>query len=403
VPLSLLLTHLRQRLGLNPDALSPSALPSAVGRRMRESGEVNLAAYAARAVATAEEFQELVHELVVPETWFLRGGELFFHLADHLRAAAPRPARALSVPCSTGEEPYSLALAVCERGVPRTAWTVDAVDVSLRGLAVARAGRYGDFSFRQVDPALRARYFRAVGGQWEVRADLREPVRFRPGNLVAPDFLAGEAPYDVILCRNLFIYLHPEARRLALANLERLLRPDGVLCMGHAEPLDTTDGRFRRWGPHGFFFYRRDAGGGRARVDAPAAPAPRPRSLPPPLPAHRAPAPAPPVPAAVPADLLAQARDRADEGKLDEAVGLCQESLARSGPSADGYSLLGVLRQAREEAGEARACLEKALYLRPDHEEALTHLMLLYRQQGNEAGAERLRRRLGRAGGRREP
>jgi chemotaxis protein methyltransferase WspC len=402
VPLTLLLTHLRQRLGLNPDSLSPSALPSAVGRRMRASGEANLAAYAARAVASPDEFQELVDELVVPETWFLRGGELFFHLADHLRAAAPRPARALSVPCSTGEEPYSLALALCERGGGGAAWTIDAVDVSLRGLAVARAGRYGEFSFRQVDPALRAHYFRAVGGQWEVRADLREPVRFRPGNLVEPDFLAGEAPYDVILCRNLFIYLHPEARRQALANLERLLRPDGVLCMGHAEPLDTTDGRFRRWGPHGFFFYRRGPGG--ARADAPAAPTLPPRSLAPPRPAPPRPAPVPVLPPAgpAPADLLAQARGRADEGKLDEAVGLCQEALARSGPSADGYSLLGVLRQAREEADEARACLEKALYLRPDHEEALTHLMLLYRQQGNETGAERLRHRLGRAG-RREP
>jgi chemotaxis protein methyltransferase WspC len=96
--------------------------------------------------------------------------------------------------------------------------------------------------------------------------------------------------------------------------------------------------------------------------------------------------------------VLAQARSQADAGQLGEALALCQAQLAGGGVSANLYSLLGVIHEARHEPAEALRCFRKALYLRPDHREALMHLMLLCQQQGNIAQAELLRRRLERLG-----
>src|SRR5262249_14209628 len=247
---------------------------------------------------------------------------------------------------------------------------------------------------------LRRRSFPAGAGGWDLGPALRSRVRFRQGNLLDPGFLSGEKPYDLIFCRNLLIYLHPAARRQALDRVERLLAPEGWLCTGHAEPLEFVDPRFTRAGPAGSFLYRRAA----------APPEPAPVAAPPPRPAAAAvvltsarpeaapapPAPPPDVPAA-PVDLLARARQQADSGQLGEALAACQLHLARSGPSADAFSLLGVIHQARRERDDAVRCYQRALYLEPGHRDALTHLMLLCRERGDHAQAERLRRRLNRS------
>ncbi len=402
MPLNLLLNLVRERLGLNPESLSPSVIPSAAETRMRELGLDDLSAYAALALESAAQFQALVEHIVVAETWFFRGGELFNDLAGRLQElslTAHRSARVLSVPCSTGEEPYSLAMALVERGVASKHWHVDAVDVSERQLAKARAGRYGELSFRQIVPGLRKRHFEPVGRLWQLRADVRDTVHFRVANVVDPIFLHSEQPYDLILCRNLFIYLHATARAQALENLHRLLLPEGLLCVGHAEPLDAGERRFQRIECPGAFLYRR-----RTASPRPAArPTPFLQSVLPPLP-PRVSASAPAA-AAAPvgvsasgpanhANALAEARRFADAGVLSEALAVGEALLQESGPSAEVYGLLGLVHQARREPDEARRCFEKALYLRADDEVALTHLMLLYRQQGETARANLLENRL---------
>ena len=176
--------------------------------------------YAARLTADPSEFQGLADDLTVPETWFFRGGEVFPFLARHVASAsrllpAGQRFRILSVPCSTGEEPYSLALALLESGVASTSWQIEAVDLSPRHIERVGCGVFGEFSFRQTDPKLRQRYFRSTAAGWELDPGVSTLVRFRQGNLLAPLFLGGEEPFDLIFCRNLFIYLHATARRRA--------------------------------------------------------------------------------------------------------------------------------------------------------------------------------------------
>jgi chemotaxis protein methyltransferase WspC len=99
--------------------------------------------------------------------------------------------------------------------------------------------------------------------------------------------------------------------------------------------------------------------------------------------------------------LLSRARNQADAGRLTEALSLCRSAQEQFGPSADLYSLTGVIHQARHERPEAMASFRKALYLEPDHAEALTHLMLLHQEQGENDQADRIRRRLQRLSARR--
>jgi chemotaxis protein methyltransferase WspC len=438
--LDTVLDLLRARIGLDPDSLGPAAFRAAVAARMRDLGLTDPAAYAGVVLAGGEECDALADEIVVPETWFFRGGaKLFADLARHLRdtlAAEPpdRTFRALSVPCSTGEEPYSLAIALTEAGIPPGRWTIDGIDLSRRSLERAGRGWYRESAFREGEPRHRHPYFRPVEGGWEIVPSLRGAVRFRRGNLVEPRALADEGPFDLVMCRNLLIYLHPAARAQVLATLDRLLAPCGLLCTGHAEPLSLLDRRFRPTGPPGFFLYRRDDGGsaqcpglapGRltpastperlVSVDAPGLPRGDSRSgLPGPGSNNREAPRAcpgapnvggnlPPVetnvtnPGASPGHPLAEARTLADAGKLDEALASCRAHLGAAGPSAELYSLLGAIHHARHERAEAANCFRKALYLDPAHAGALTHLMLLSEEDGDTAAADRLRRRLARA------
>jgi chemotaxis protein methyltransferase WspC len=374
---------------------------------MRALGLNTPEAYAVRLAGDMEEFQLLLTDVAVPETWFFRGGDVFTYLGQHVadvlqQRGWEKSYRILSVPCSTGEEPYSLAIALLEAGVTPASCQIEAVDVCSGHLEKARRARFGSFSFRQIPPMVQERYFQPVEGGWELDSGIRSRVRFRQGNLLDPLFLAGEESFDLILCRNLFIYLTPEARRQALNTIERLLAAEGWLCTGHADPLDLPDPAFTRIGPEGYFLYRRAEGkvvrwcGGEVLKDKQLRNATSRQHATTPPPHHRVAAPAT-MESSRPVDLLEQARRQADNGQLVDALASCQEALTQLGPSADLYSLMGVIHQARQENDEAVRCYRRALYLEREHPEALRHLMVLSQGRGDGAQAERLRRRLERA------
>jgi chemotaxis protein methyltransferase WspC len=112
---------LEQRIGLDPTSLGASVLPAAVSDEMRTFGLTDAAAYSNRVRSDPGAFAALVERLVVPETWFFRGAGLFEELARNVtRFDGGRPFRALSVPCSSGEEPYSLAIALLDAECPRS-------------------------------------------------------------------------------------------------------------------------------------------------------------------------------------------------------------------------------------------------------------------------------------------
>ncbi len=381
----------RDRLGLDPAALGTSVLDRVIEVRMKARGITEPSLYAARLMTESAERDALAADLVVPETWFFRGSHALFDrfAAFVLRCAqnARGPVRILSAPCSTGEEPYSLALAFHNHLTGPIAYTIDAIDLSERNLGRAAEARYPSSAFREPGPDPRPAYFRKTGDVWELFPHIRSKVRFLVGNLADPLLLAGERPYDLILCRNAFIYLTPDAKQRAMMNFDRLLALHGWLCVTPAEAERLPPGRFVPEGPNMFGIYRR------VEVD----------TL---LPATRIEQPLPietpaPVPRAPQRDTngLTVARRLADIGRLTDARAECESFLRVHPTSADALALLGVIHLATGNEDAAFTALGKALYLAPDHPEALSHMIGLCDRRGNSGRAAALRKRLARSEG----
>ena len=178
------------------------------------------------------------------ETYFFRETHQFELLINHViperRAALQtRPLRVLSAGCSSGEEPYSLAIALHNAGLPLTgvSWEIDACDLNPDRIARAREALYAESSLRACDADARRRYFTEEAGGLRLKERYRTGVRFFPANLLAPNGTLGWAVYDVIFCRNLLIYFSESAFDAAIGLFARSLAPGGYLFLGHSESL----------------------------------------------------------------------------------------------------------------------------------------------------------------------
>ncbi|MCG6553101.1 MAG: tetratricopeptide repeat protein [Candidatus Magnetominusculus sp. LBB02] len=193
-----------------------------------------------------KEWKELCQIITTGESFFFRDkGQ--FHLIRYtiLKAIieANRDAKSLriwSAGCSTGEEPYSLAITVMELLPEINLWNVSIIgtDINEDAIEKARKGQYSDWSFRMVDPGTIAAYFKRRKGMYELDERVRRMVVFRQGNLIRdafPDAASGICDIDLILCRNVFIYFQPDNIALALGKLSRTLNKGGYLITGHAE------------------------------------------------------------------------------------------------------------------------------------------------------------------------
>lgn len=402
---------LAQHIGLDAESVGHDLIARAVRERQKSSGAEGPDAYLALLGSSPAELQALVEAVVVSETWFFRDAEAFATLAREATGpwlvANPSPTlRVLSLPCATGEEPYSIAMALLDAGFPSARLEIEGADVSEQALVRARRGVYGNNSFRANDVSFRERHFEPVPLGHRLRDDVRAVVSFRVANLLDADITLGVGRYAAVFCRNVLIYLDRAGQRRALDVLTRLLAAGGLLFVGPSEtsllprdfvplnvPLAFGFRKAARRAPsQAARLVQRDA-----RPLAPPAPPAPPRQTP------NARRPASPSPSPTSARSAPEPRTAdehlelvarlADRGELGEADRRCADHERRYGSSPRLFYLMGLLREARGELDQAAACHKKALYLEPQHEEALTHLALLLDKQGDAAGAERLRQR----------
>lgn len=397
---------LKERIGLDAESVGEAVIGRAIRQRSAKVADGNAERYWERLQASAEEVQALIEAVIVPETWFFRYPESFAALAQlatrrMLELAGSRPLRLLSLPCSTGEEPYSIVMALLDAGLAPSAFQVDALDVSRSVLERAEEGRYGRNSFRGVDLGFRDRYFSGSEGELQISEAVRAKVQFRAGNLLAPSLLASEAPYDYVFCRNLLIYFDRPTQERVVEVLRRLAREDGVLFIGPAEASLLSRQGLRPLGVAQSFAFPLDS---QAPVERPAFVPPPPRSVPPPpvKPSMASPRPRYPKPE-VPAARVEPARSSLEEvarlansGQAAEARQRCEALLAEQGPNAEAFYWLGLLSDAEGQGAQAQGFYRKALYLQPDHQESLLHLAALLAAQGDREGARRLQERAAR-------
>ncbi|WP_309087469.1 protein-glutamate O-methyltransferase CheR [Phenylobacterium sp.] len=363
------------------------------------------------------EWAALEAELTIGETYFFRYPEQFEALRKTIlpdileRCAATRRIRIWSAGCATGAEAYSVAILLHEMlGEALSQWRINILgtDINDDFLSAAREAQFSRWAIRSLDAEQRKAWFTESGSLWQLKAPYRSMVRFQRGNLL--DLLGPSPPlelvdFDLILCRNVLIYFHPQKMVEVCAALVGRLKAEGWLLVGHAEP----NPEFARFAAAvalpGTVAYRPPG----AAVTEESTPSPAPWSpAPVPTPAELvlqplslipAPRPAPtaaPAPLVLPTPeppsasaeaLLAEVRRRADVGDFRGAELACREALQARPEDPVLHFYSGLVEQALGRLGAAEDALRRAAYLDPHFVMAQYHLGLVRMARGRrEAG-----------------
>lgn len=401
--------YLQERIGLDVESVGVAMVERALSQRCVAIQAANLDDYWVRLQQSPDEQQALIEAVIVPETWFFRYPESFSALVGlaHKRLAelaGERPLRLLSLPCSTGEEPYSLAMALLDAGLSPLDFHIDGIDISPTSVAKGVKGSYGRNSFRGSELSFRERHFHVCDDGHQLDQRVRRQVSLSVGNVLDPALASRNGQYDFVFCRNLLIYFDLATQQRVFEVLKRLAQPQGVLFIGPAEGSLLARLGMRPLGIAQSFAYVRQA------ADAPPAPAlpikpvaqPVTPSRPTPIPAWpvraTGPAPAPVQPRESESELLAVIARQANAGDSSQARASCQRYLRQFAPTAQVYYWLGLLSDTEGDAQQALTHYRKALYLEPQHPEALLHLATLLAAQGDDVGARRLQERAARVG-----
>ncbi len=373
-------------------------LAERLARRLAQVGLLECASYLALLAAPGTtELDALIEDLTIGETFFFRHRELFDALRDVVlpdlveRNRASRQLRIWSAGCSTGAEPYSLAI-LCRRdlGALLAGWDVRIVgtDINRRFLSRAQAAEFDDWALRATPDEVRRACFLPRGKTWELRPEYRAGVSFQYHNLVTDHFpsrVNDLFAFDLILCRNVTIYFNAAIVRRIIGHFHASLVDGGWLLVGHSEPNMELFQEFRAVNAPGAVLYQKQ----------PVSPAPV--ALWQPAPAwsapsftwaEPAPAPAMPPPTA-PSQDVAAIRTLADQGAWEEAARRCAEALAADRLNPLVYFYHGLVLQQLGRHTDAEQALRGALYL--DRGFVLAHycLGLLLQKQGERVRAER--------------
>ena len=414
---ALIESFLEKKIGLSAEAIGSEVIVRAVRLRMADLGLADVVAYYDCLAASENEQATLIEAVVIPETWFFRNKRAFDFLANYvtgtwLKENSGRLLRALTIPCSTGEEAYSIAMCLMDAGIENDRFHIDGVDISERALAWARTAVYAKGSFRGEDLSFRKRYFDPEGDTFRLHEDVRKTVRFLKENVLNDHLLLDQEPYDIIFCRNLLIYLSPRAKEKTLEVICRLLSDSGILFLGHAEREPAVRRGMVAIPELGVFACRKELkkqvrplqtgaqhGPCQKRFEKvesclqPTRPAP---------PVNSAKVAASAIPErvpdngggdAVPRDLFDEAQRLADKGSLCSALDLCRSFLNDHPTHAGVHFLMGLIYEALDSAEKAEESFNKAIYLDPNHSEALNHLSFIIESRGDTTQAAHLRER----------
>lgn len=235
---------IHQRAGISLHEGKHTMVYSRLSRRLRDTGHSSFHDYLGWLESgDGPEWQEFVNALTTNLTAFFREQHHFEVLAAQLRT---RPSGPWSIWCnaaSTGEEPYSIVMTVLESLDARAAFRLVASDIDTRVLAAAARGVYRQDGLKGLSPTRLQRFFlRGKGGNAglaRVRPELRRPIDFLRVNLARGDWPFHE-PFDAVFCRNVMIYFDAQTQRRVLERIHRVLKPGGLLFVGHAETFSDS-------------------------------------------------------------------------------------------------------------------------------------------------------------------
>lgn len=400
-----------------------------LSERLAALGIRDCASYLER-LQSPKEMEELIADLTIGETYFFRYKEQFEALRDIVlpqaieRNQARKRLRIWSAGCSTGPEPYTVAIILKQRfGHRIDGWDVSIIgtDINQRFLARAREGLYEEWAFRATPDAMRNACFIKEGKRWRIAPEYRELVTFQFHNLVddpIPSPAHGLVDVDVILCRNVVIYFTAETFRHILGCFRETLSDNGWLVVGHSELNTELFRAFRTVDAPGAVLYQKSDQppdqpasplglAALASAAEPYPPVPILSQLPPLVPLFPAAAMEPPilpglpdlplavspandsVPGEPPESPLAELTRLADQGAWVEAMRVCRRLLEDDPLDAIVHLHHGLLLEHMHQPPQAEEAFRRAVYL--DRTLALAHYHLgrLAADQGNRAEAAR--------------
>jgi chemotaxis protein methyltransferase CheR len=223
--------------------------------RIAATGAMNFRDYFInlRFQASSDELQQLVNVMTVNETYFFREEYQLKCLVNHMLEDVVRrkrdnsPIRIWSMPSSSGEEPYSIALYLLEYWKGIRDWDVELIasDIDTAILERARRGIYSPRSVHNLPPTVLGKYFQPqAGGDYRINDDLRQSVEFSRVNLMSAADVRPYRGFDIIFCRNLLIYFDDLSRRQAADTFFDALNPGGMICLGHSESMSRISSLF---------------------------------------------------------------------------------------------------------------------------------------------------------------
>ncbi len=404
--------YLEDEIGLDINSIGTASIDSSIKLLMTENN-IETIDELLHNLKHLPKFHSLLFEkIIVPETWFFRDAKPFEFLSIWLRQNKVffqrEKLKILSAPCSTGEEPYSIAIALTEQGLPKDSFRIDAIDISGDSIIKAKKAEYHKISFRGDDKYFLDKYFTPRGDKrFGLKREIRDMVDFRQDNILRLITIKPFEKYHVIFFKNLLIYLNADARMKTMNKIKQLLHPKGVLFTGH-----TETSYFLQYGfsmvkyPHSFAlsinkantaiakdkvinniqskasiktnarkdFTLRDTNGTSKQIE--------------------------------PAEItdsteikeektqLGKIKQLADKGYFDKALDMCIEYSGKNKSDYEAYFLQGLIYEAINDKDNAAIQYNKVLYLMPDHSDALLHLSLLYESAGLEKQARSVRERL---------
>lgn len=415
---------LNRTIGLDLASVGESVLSSALKHRM-SAKKCDDDTYLELLRTDKKELFELIEEVVVHETWFFRDIHPFELLVKDASEKKIEKYKVLCAPCSSGEEPYSAAMALSASGMDRSSFSVTGVDISSKAIDKALSAFYGNNSFRNDLPLYAQKFFKESRGGKTVSEEIKRSVMFAKGNILYEEL--PQTSFDAIFCRNFMIYLDVENREKLLKIIDSRLKPDGILFVGHAEAMPLLHRDFTPVRSKGTFAFRK-------KISAPFAKAGTVKNytgkisedtdkyeifnssatlksedswsmdLKPSAVKTRA-------------DLSEKTdrkesdfslndtrradfsivRELADRGKVEEALKICDSLLLENGPDAEAFYLEGLLHETLGNLEQAGEFYRKSLYLNPQHTETLAHLLLMAEAEGDFRQAAILRGRLDRS------
>ena len=416
--IDVIVEFLQKKIGISPDSIGPVTIKKAIQSSMLANDVEDLTIYYQLITTDQNALQELIDAVVIPETSFFRDKKPFQSLKDNIHyfreifCKNGESLKILSVPSSTGEEPYSIAMTCLEAGLDYGDFEIHACDISTRVLDVAKRGLYSEYSFRGCDYQYKNQFFSEKNGEYLIDEKLRSSVNFFQANLIGEGFLSNfEEPFHIVFCRNLLIYFDRPTKKKAVDVITQLLHDDGVLVVGHADTAILPSLGYKSFSNQFSFAYVK--GQSQHNLSNVASPSFEDKGK--------------KIIAALIAARGGEADDTHKEAVLSVtevdftdspasnfdqvyeeihmylmeknylmAQELCEKHIERNGGDDRVFHYLGQVFFEKGEFQYSEAYFKKAVYLKPENERALEYLSKIERQRGNVAAAQRYEQRAAR-------